>query len=117
MARTFRRKGDKKRNKGGRSHFEKEWTYEYAWEVSYGTYGACPLVPIVGREYWVKYHFFHSDNFRHGSYRKSWRSEAEQICRARNKQQIMRYLRDPNYEVMEIFPECLSWYDHYSRRY
>jgi hypothetical protein len=108
MSRTIRRKGDKKRNKSGSSS-SIHW-YITDWSIDKdGNYQG--RVPLEGKEYDQGYWKFHRDH--HNSYgwsNHTWdRWHYEQRCRMKNKEEIIRYLNDENYEVFAHQPGCLSW--------
>ena len=112
MSRTFRRKGDKKRNKSGRSHFEKRFTVDHVEPPVPGRrYGNLPLISLEGKAFDKAFWKFHGDS----SNAYGWsnpigsRKAFEAECRMNNKQEIARYLKDDEYEIQFHNPGCLSW--------
>ena len=108
MARTIRRKGDKKRNKSGGSN-SIEW-YITDWKNDDdGLYQG--RVELVGKEFDKGYWKFHRDH--HNSYgwsNHTWtRARYEDRCRMKNKEEIIRFMKDEEYEIFAYQPGCLSW--------
>jgi hypothetical protein len=111
MSRTIRRTRGKRRNKSGRSSFENDYTFDRIHYGHWGYYAPSKNVKLEGKEFDKAYWKFHGDsNKAQWSYFKSWRVSAEKKCRAKNKEEIVRYYQNVNYEVMLHKPECLSWY-------
>lgn len=114
MARTVRRTRDKKRNKSGRSHFERDYTHRkprserpngfYAW-------GSYATIKLEGKEFDQAYWLFHRDH--DGGYgwgnHKFDRWHYENRCRMKNKEEIIRYYKDEDYEVFAHQPGNLAW--------
>lgn len=112
MSRTFRRKGDKKRNKSGRSHFEKDYTVDRATSpIASWRYRNLPLISLEGKAFDKGYWKFHRDSGPGYGWGNSNydRKRSETKCRMDNKQEIARYLKDEEYEVQAYYPGCLSW--------
>jgi hypothetical protein len=114
MSRTIRRTGDKKRNKSGRAHFEHDYTHTYGdsnFESGFYAWGCKRSVKLEGKEFDKAFWKFHRDN--HNSYgwsNHTWdRWHYEQRCRMKNKEEIIRFLKDDEYEVIVYQPGCLSW--------
>lgn len=116
MSRTMRRTSDKKRFNSGRSHFVDDYIYDYEekWEGRDGVVDAWrgkPSKKLTGKEYGRAYHKFHGDTnpgYGWGNYPYS-RYHSHQVARAQNKNQIERYKKDPNHEVVICNVRCLSW--------
>ena len=116
MSRTIRRTRDKRRNKSGRSHFEKDYTEFYVehWNgptAMHGTWACFPRVKAKGHAFNKGYWFFHGDNHNaHGFSNYTYsRKAAEDTCRAKNRQEIIKYYKDEEYEILIHNPACLSW--------
>ena len=108
MSRTIRRTRDKKRNKSGRSNFVDDWTTEYVYD--YGYLGPRRLVQLEGKAFQKAYWTFHNDTLKHyGGNHPYARKRYEDKCRMKNKNEIDRYLKDTDYEVITYNPGCLSW--------
>lgn len=116
MSRTIRRTGDKKRNKSGRSNFVKDYIFERDEGHMNGTIDAwcgCPKVKLTGKEYDKQFWRFHRDThnsygWNHGTYT---RKHFEDRLRMLNKQEIAKYLKDPEHIVIPFMPFDLSWED------
>lgn len=116
MSRTIRRTGDKKRNKSGRSNFVKDYIYESVEEymdLSRYSWGGLPKVKLTGKDHDKQFWRFHRDT--HNSY--GWsngtytRKHFEDRLRMLNKQEIIKYMKDPEHVVIPFKPFCLSWED------
>jgi len=111
MSRTFRRKGDKKRNKSGRSHFEKDYVNDCYDDRSINGWGGLVHYTLTGKAFDKAFWKFHGDS----SNAYGWsnpigsRKAFEAECRMNNKQEIARYLKDDEYEIQVYYPSCLSW--------
>lgn len=107
MSRTIRRTRDKKRNKSGRSNFVETWiTYR---ECNIFGRGTGRRIPLTGKEYWKGYWKFYGDSIQRWGNPPYSRKHFEDKCRIKNKNELNRYLKDNEYEVMMYKPGCLSW--------
>jgi hypothetical protein len=107
MSRTIRRTRDKRRNDSGRSHFDHHWTHDW---VRFGS--TWKSVKLEGKEFDKAYWRFHSDRVKRGwSYSKTLRAMFEKTTRAQNRQELVRYYQNSDYEVMTHKTACLSWED------
>lgn len=120
MSRTIRRTRDKKRNKSGRSHFERDYTFdrecseekEFFYSADLGiSWRSRPLVKLQGKAFSKAYWKFHSDTSRGYGWGNPQYSRFafEKHCRMKNKGEIVRYYKDENHEVFAHKPACLSW--------
>lgn len=57
------------------------------------------------------YWHFHSDQLKHLGNGAYGRANAERNCRRKNKEELIRYYKDEDYEILPHNPRCLSW-DH-----
>lgn len=119
MSRTIRRKRHKNQYQHCVNHEERDWLWvqDDIWGYSlnrwdnYRTLWKAPKRQLVGKEYdkaWWKYH--KDGRFFQSNYRWHWRNAAESRCRVRNKEELARFWKDPEYEVLTHEPECLSWW-------
>ena len=111
MSRTIRRKGYKKQLKSGRSHFEKDYVTDWVKPEGVEAWGGGKRVPLTGKEYDKAYHAFHGDTKRGygwGNHIVS-RQLSIESWRVQNKAEIIRFIKDNDYEVMPHKPRCLSW--------
>jgi hypothetical protein len=116
MSRTIRRKGDKKHNHSGSSSFLKTYVTNYPdyWEGSGGivtAWGGLPHLPMTGHEYYEKYYMFHRDThpgFGWGYY-KWLRKNSNKQARSRNKEELARFWKNFDYDIVNHEPRCLSW--------
>lgn len=111
MSKTFRRKGDKKRNKSGRSHFIRNYVTDCYDDRSINGWGGLVHYTLTGKAFDKGYWKFHGDtNPGYGWGNSSYdRERFEAECRMNNKQEIARYLKDDEYEIQLHNPGCLSW--------
>lgn len=107
MSRTIRRTRDKRRNKSGRSNFDDWCTHD--WVHMEGNSRCWVKVKLEGKAYWKGWWRFHSDRLTGWGNPKGCRVESNRIARAQNKEEIIRYFKDPDYEVLIRKPRCLSW--------
>lgn len=105
MSRTTRRTRAKKHNKSGSSHFVESWIT--TWK--YDSEGLWYRILLVGKEYDQMYWHFHSDQLKHLGNGVFSRAIAEDNCRIKNKEELDRYYKDEDYEVVTHNPRCLSW--------
>jgi hypothetical protein len=105
MSKTIRRTRAKKHNKSGRSNFVTYWVTNWTYDEE----GLWKRIPLEGKEYDQAYWRFHSDRLKHLGNSKGSRHEAERNCRRKNKEELFRYFKDEDYEVMLHEPRCLSW--------
>ena len=116
MSRTIRRTRDKRRNKSGRSNFVETYIFdrvENYMDLTWESWAGMPKVKLTGKEYDKQFWRFHRDT--HNSY--GWsngtytRKRFENRLRMLNKQEIQKFWKDPDYEVILFKPFCLSWED------
>ena len=114
MSRTIRRTRDKRRNKSGRSNFAKDYVFdrvENYLDLTWQSWAGMPLVKLTGKEYDKQFWSFHGDTkpgygWGNGTYS---RKHSEDCLRMLNKQEIIKYLKDSDHEVIPHKPFCLSW--------
>ena len=111
MSRTFRRKGDKKRNKSGRSNFEHDYITDCYDDDSIIGWAGLVHYTLTGKAFSKAYWKFHGDtNPSYGwGNTKYDRRRFEAKCRMDNKQEIYSYLKDDEYEIQVYYPGCLSF--------
>lgn len=118
MSRTFRRKNNKPHNHSGSSACERDYTTDRVdtWEGAKGSvsaWGGKPRVLLTGDEYCKEYHRYHADTkSSYGwAYNKYSRDYSHQQARNKNKVEIVKWFKNPEYEVINHEPRCLSWDD------
>lgn len=110
MSRTIRRKRAKRHHSsfihGFINTVPDEWN---GVRPMYGTIGAFPSIKMEGREYWKAYHWYHGDK-PHNMNSYWYYIFDESRVRMRNKQELVRWLKDPDYEVMcwDLI-DCADW--------
>jgi hypothetical protein len=114
MSRTFRRKGDKKRFKSGRSHFEKSYTHDRDAPKDLIFCGirslrSIKLVPMTCKDFWKGYWKFHGDSIKCWGNYKYTRQHFENKCRMKNNQEIARFIKNVDYDPLLYKPGCLSY--------
>ena len=114
MSRTIRRTRDKRRNKSGRSHFVKDYVYdrdETYLGLGWQSWAGMPMVKLTGKEYDKQFWKFHADTkpgYGWGNPNYS-RKHFEDRLRMLHKQELLKYLKDDEHEVILDKPFCLSW--------
>lgn len=110
MSRTIRRLRDKPNNFSGFSNREKWYTHSWEWVPVDDEHVRLQWIKKEGDELkraWWKYH---NDTIRCASYPKKWRNTEERIYRAKNRQELHKFSKDWDYEVIDQGRPCLSWY-------
>lgn len=119
MSRTIRRKRHKTQYQHCVSHDERDWTwdqdYEYGYSVgrwsNYKTHWKKPKYQLQGKAYKQAWWAFHKDGrIYQTSYKWHWRNVTERKVRGRNKAELVKFWKNPDYEVISHKPECLSWW-------
>lgn len=108
MSRTIRRTGKKPNNFSGFNHTE-HW-YFHHWV--YDDEGRLVWKKKEGKDLKKAWWDFHNDTLRGGSYPKAWRRVTIREARVKNKNELAKYFKNPEYEIMDHEPRCLSW-DYY----
>jgi hypothetical protein len=111
MSRTVRRTSYKKQLKSGRSHFVEDYVSDRIKPEGVDAWAGGKRVLLTGKEYEQAYHAFHGDTKRGygwGNHIIS-RQISIQSWRIQNKAEIIRFIKDNDYEVMMHNPRCLSW--------
>lgn len=120
MSRTIRRKRHKTQYQHCSNHDVNDviWVQDDNWGYSlndlfrtWRTSWKQPKRRLEGKEYRKAWWEFHrDDNYFGSNYRWSWRNAAERRSRGRNKDELEKFWKNPEYEVMPVEPECLSWW-------
>lgn len=119
MSRTIRRKRHKTQYQHCYSNDEADylwvqddiWGYKLGVMFDYRTLWKSPKRLLTGKEYkkaWWKFH--KDDNFFGSNYCWHWRNAAERRGRVKNREELAKFWKNPEYEVMAYEPECLSWW-------
>jgi len=118
VSRTIRRKKTTKRF----SRFEKDYTHYHPKEwrgITQSTWKndhhAFPRLPYEGKEFWIRYWKFHSDNglrifgFENAFERPQYIDEGQ--VRALYKKELVKWLKDEDYEI--IFLPRPNFWEYY----
>lgn len=110
MSRTIRRT----RSKKNYSHFEKDYTFERDYENHKELSGWCaiPKVKLEGREYKKAWHKYHGDTQKNYGWveGKCYHEIAKVSTRAKNREEIARYLKNDEYDVVNHEEPDVSWW-------
>jgi hypothetical protein len=123
MSRTIRRTRARKHW----TNFSTKYTHTIPDEWNgvrpmHGTIGAFPLVPKEEKEYIKSLCWYHSDCYKvdgfYGQARKSYKSYrgkdgSKESARAHNKQELIKWFKDEEYEPMLVEFINKSWYNYW----